>query len=49
MHIEPDIRVVEGGSAGGLTAIAAREHTPDVTVLILEKGGGQQRNHFVFS
>ncbi len=44
MNLETDILVIGGGSAGCMAAIAAREHTPDVDVLIFEKGGDLSRS-----
>jgi len=48
MHVDPDLRILGGGSAGCLAALAAREQSPTVVVTVLEKGGerntrGEQR------
>lgn len=39
MHVDPDLLVIGGGSAGFKAAIAARVHAPEVAVTRLEKGG----------
>ena len=39
MHIDTDLLIIGGGSAGCLAALAARAHSPAVAVTILEKGG----------
>ena len=39
VHVNPDLRLIGGGSAGCMAAIAAREHAPEVAVMILDKGG----------
>ncbi|MFX1343315.1 MAG: FAD-dependent oxidoreductase, partial [Promethearchaeota archaeon] len=38
MHLETDVLVIGGGSAGCMAAIAALEQNPDADVLIIEKG-----------
>jgi flavin-dependent dehydrogenase len=38
MHVDTDLRIMGGGSAGGMAASAARAHAPAVAVTILEKG-----------
>lgn len=43
MRLETDILVIGGGSAGCMAAIAAREHNPDIDVVIIEKGGDISR------
>jgi len=39
MHVDTDLLIIGGGSAGCLAAIAAHEQSPGVAVTILEKGG----------
>jgi len=39
MHVDTDLLIIGGGSAGCLAALAARAHAPAVAVTILEKGG----------
>jgi len=44
MHVDTDLRLIGGGSAGCLAALAAREHSPTVAVTILEKRGDLTRS-----
>ena len=44
MHIDTDLLLLGGGSAGCMAAIAARAHSPTVAVTILEKGGALSRS-----
>src|SRR5947209_20568455 len=37
LTLEADVLVIGGGSAGSVAAIKAKEHSPDATVLVLEK------------
>jgi len=49
MHVNTDLLLIGGGSAGCLAAIAARAHSPTVAVTILEKGGALSRSVFTCS
>jgi len=49
MHVDTDLLLIGGGSAGCLAAIAAREQSPEVAIIILEKGGDLTRNALYWS
>jgi len=49
MYVDTDLRILGGGSAGCLAALAARIHSPAVAVTILEKGGALSHSEGGFS
>jgi len=42
MHVDTDLLIIGGGSAGCLAALAAHEQSPGVAITILEKGAFDQ-------